>query len=108
MTTHCDIPVISSTLLGHREAVDHVLEMDRTADLGEDREGVRIPFEKHVVFTNRGAVLKENAGAVYHFVAFALTALFVDEGEDTGAVHGHQFALGVADRIDAEEFRKAV
>ena len=82
--------------------------MDLAADFGENREGVRIPFEQDVVGLDLGAVLEQDLGAINHRIALLFAALFVDDGEDAVAVHGDQLALGVADRGDAQELHEAV
>ena len=55
-----------------------------------------------------GAVFKQHLGAVHHRVAFFFAALIVDDGQDAVAVHGDQFALGVLDGGDIQEFHEAV
>ena len=47
-------------LLLHGEAVDQVLEVNRAADFGQDREGVRIPFEQDLVALHRSAVFDQD------------------------------------------------
>ena len=102
------LPVISSTCSCMVMPSMQILEVDRAADFGQDREGVRIPLEQNVVRLDRSAFLDEDLGAVHHLVALAFAALLVDDGEDAVAVHGDQFAACVADRLDAEELGEAV
>ncbi len=84
--------------------------MHRTADFGEDRERIRIPFEQDLVGSDGGALFHQNLGAVNHVVAFLLTALLVHHDDLAVTVHGDQFAGLVADGGDAiiQEARKAV
>ena len=54
------------------------------------------------------AIGHRDARAVNHRIAFFFTALIVDDGENTGAVHGNDFALFVANPLDVDVFREAV
>jgi hypothetical protein len=76
--------------------------VDHAADFGQDREGVRIPFEQDLVGLDRRAVFHQDARAVNHLIAFLLAALVVDHGDDAVAVHGDHFALLVAHGLDAD------
>src|ERR1017187_8020423 len=89
-------------LLLQREAVDEVLEVDHTGDFGEDREGVRIPFEQDLVALHGSAVFHQDARAVYHRVALLFTALIVHHRHNAQAVHGDDFVGLAADRHDPD------
>ena len=67
-----------------------VLELDGAADFGQDREGVRIPFGQDLAELDRLAFLDAQPSAIDHVVALFFAALFVDEGDQAGAVHGNQ------------------
>ena len=95
-------------LLLHGDAIGQVFEMHHAADLGEDRERVRIPLQQNVVGLHFDAVPEVDLRAVDHLVAFFFAALLVEDGDDAVAVHGNQFALGVLDRGNADEFDEAV
>src|SRR5215831_5346344 len=77
-------------LLFDGEAGLQILELDRPAGLGEDREGVRIPFAERLAKRDWIAFLELQAGAVHDVVAFLFTALFVDNGDQAGAVHRNE------------------
>jgi len=57
------------TLL-HGQTVDQVFEVHHAADFGQDREGVRIPFQQDLVALHRSAVFHQHARAVIRRVAF--------------------------------------
>ena len=82
--------------------------MHHAGDFGEDREGVRIPFEQDLVGLDRVAVGDGDARAVNHRVAFFFAALVVDDGHDTVAVHRNDFALFVAHRLDVDVLGETV
>ena len=82
--------------------------MDRTGDLGQDREGVRIPFQQDVVGLHLFAVAVQDLGAVHNLVTLFFASLVVNQGQNAVAVHGDQFAFGVLHGVDRDELHKAV
>ena len=88
-------------------AVDDVLEGDRAALLGEDRERVGVPLHEQLALLDLLAVLDLQLGAVDDGVALALAALLVLDDEGAGAVHDHQVALLVLDGVDVVELHDA-
>jgi len=70
-----------------RHLVDDVLEADRAARLGQDREGVRIPLDEHLGLFNLLVVLDLEVRAVDDRVPLADHALVVDDVDRTAAVH---------------------
>ena len=62
------------------DAFLQVLELDGSADFGQDGEGVRIPLHQHLAQVYLLTVLHLQLGAVDHRIAFLLTAFFVDNG----------------------------
>src|ERR1051326_4400518 len=81
--------------------------MDDAADFGQNREGVRVPLEEHLVRLHRRAVLKQDLGAVDDRIALTLAALLVEHRDDAIAVHGDQLALGIADGCNTEKLDEA-
>src|SRR6185503_9549179 len=73
-----------------RHLVDDVLEADRAAALGEDRERVRIPFGENLALRDLLAVLHLEARAVDDRVPLANDALVVHDVHGTAAVHGDE------------------
>src|ERR1035437_7786986 len=92
----------------HGEAVDQVFEMHRAADFGQDREGVRIPFQQVLVGFNRSTVGGQHTGAVIHFIAFLFAALVVDHRYFSVAVHRDQFARLALHGLNAHVARETV
>ena len=84
-----------------------VLEAHGAADLGEDGEGVRIPFDQDLAEGDRGAFFDFDFGAIDHGVTFLLTALLVQHRDGAGAVHHHQVAHLAADSLQADEAHRA-
>ena len=82
--------------------------MNRAADFGQDRERVRIPFEQDLVRLDGRAVFDVDLRAVNNRIAFALALLLIDDDQDAVAVHGDQFALVVANRVDVVEANETV
>ena len=62
-------------LLAHVLAFDDVHELDRAADLGEDRRGERVPLDQLRAGLDLVAVVDVQARAVDERVALALAAL---------------------------------
>ena len=86
-----------------RDAFLQVLELDGAGDLGEQREGVRIPLAEYVALGYLGAVFDLELGAVDDGVALLLAALVIDDGDGAVAVHGDQVARLGADGDEVDE-----
>ena len=80
-----------------RHAFLQVFELHGAADFREDGEGVRIPLDHHLSQRNLLPVFDLHLGAVNDCVALFFTALVVDHGDRTIAVHYHQVAFFGAD-----------
>ena len=63
------------------DAFLQVLELDGAADLGEDREGVRIPLGHDLAELDGCAVFDLELGAVDDLVALLFAATIVDDGD---------------------------
>src|SRR6185436_8303254 len=96
-------PGVLVHLLVYGLAVDDVAEADLSALFGEDRERVGVPLHEELSLLDVLAVLDLELGAVDDRVALALAALLVLDDERARAVHDHQVALLVLDRVDVVE-----
>ena len=72
----------------HRFAFDDVVEADLAADLGQDRDVVRVPLAEHAAAVDRLAVLDHHDGAVGNVVLLQLAALGVEDLDLTVARQG--------------------
>ena len=92
-------------LLLHGGVVD-VAEFDLATDLGQDRHRVRIPLGDQIVRLDLGTVLLLQLGAIHHRIAFALPLAagfqHLDHGDLAVAVHRHQVAFAVHDRLQVD------
>src|SRR5262249_49274877 len=95
-------------LLLQRQALDQVLEMDHAADLRQDRESVRIPFEQDLVGLHCRAVFDHHARAVVDGVALLFTPLLVHDRHDAVAIHRDQLAVLALHGLDADVARVSV
>src|SRR5262249_17675063 len=85
-----------------------ILELHRACRLGEDREGVRVPFDHDLAERDRLAVLDLEASAVHDMVTLFFAAFFVDNGDQTGAVHGHNLLAAALNHLQVDELHEAV
>ena len=92
----------------HGDAFLQVLELNRAADFGQDREGVRIPLDQDLAELDRLAVFDLQLGAVDHRVALLFAALLVHDGDRAVAVHGDQVAALAFDGLQVDEPHDAV
>ena len=69
-----------------------VLELHGSRSFGEDREGVRIPLDHGLAERYRLPIFDLETRAVNDVVAFFFAALFVDDRDQAGAVHGNDRA----------------
>src|ERR1700674_717049 len=86
-----------------RDTFLEVLELDRTADFGQDRESVRVPLDHYLSELDWVAFVDLDLGAVDDGVALALAALLVNYRDRALAIHDHQVAGLGFDRLDADK-----
>ena len=82
--------------------------MTCAAKLGQDREGVGIPFQQDLVGRHGTAVFDAELRAVHDLVSLLLTTLLVDNRHNPVAVHRYEVAFLVADARKVHELRKPV
>ena len=92
----------------HRLALDDVLEADLAADLGEDRDVVRVPLAEHRAAGDHLAVVDLHLGTVGDVVLLELAALGVEDLDLAVARQGDLLALVVDDEVDADVLDLAV
>src|SRR5207253_945024 len=88
-----------------RETAGDVLGL---GGFGEDREGEGIPFGKNLAVGDVFTVLDAEARAVNDVVALLLAVLFIDDGDQSGAVHGDGSAATAFDELHVHELDNAV
>ena len=88
-------------LLGpHRLTLDQILEADLAADLGENRDAVRVPFAEHVARVGLLVLVDLQESAGRHFVFLDLAALVVDQRDFAVAREHDPLAVGVGDDLE--------
>src|SRR6267143_586991 len=95
-------------LLFDRQAGAQVVKLHGAGGFGEDREGEGIPFGKNLAVGDVFAVLDAEARAVNNVVALLLAVLFIDDGDQSGAVHGDGSAATAFDKLHVHELDDAV
>src|SRR4029077_3695907 len=95
-------------LLFDREAGLQVVKLHVAGGFREYREREGIPFGKSLAVGDVFAVLDTEARAVNHVVALLLAALFVNDGDEAGAVHGDGGAAATLDMLEVHELDDAV
>ncbi len=94
MTTVAMRPERLVELALHGDAGDHVLEGERAALFGEDRNVVRIPLGEDVALGDLLAVADVEEGADHDVVVLELLALVVEDLDRAGLVEDDVAALG--------------
>src|SRR3954470_16022233 len=95
-------------LLLSRDAVNQILEVNDTADFGQDREGIRIPFKKNLIRLDGCTIFHIDLRAVHNRIALSFTLLLINDDQDAVAIHRDQFALVVANCVDIIEPNETV
>src|SRR5579885_2126365 len=95
-------------LLFDRKAGAQVVEFHGAGGFRQDGEGERIPFGEYLAMGNVFAILNAETRAVNHVVAFLFAAFFVNDGDQTGAVHGDERASAALDGFQVNELDHAV
>src|SRR6185437_13765198 len=84
-----------------------ILELDRAACFRENGEGVGIPFAHDLTESDRLAIFDSKARTIDHVVAFLFTVLFVDDGDQTGPVHGDESLAAALDHLQVDKLDEA-
>src|SRR6185437_647203 len=92
----------------HRDAVDQVLVLHGTFHVGQDRQGVRIPFRQAVTPLDGRAFVDPQARAVGDAIGGAFRALVVGYDDLHVARHRDQFAVGILDDVLVHDLDLAV
>jgi len=95
-------------LLFDRQAGAQVVKLHGAGGFGENREGEGIPFGKDLAVGDVFAVLTAEARTVNHVVALLLAVLFIDDGDQSSAVHGDGGAATTLDMLEVDELDDAV
>ena len=95
-------------LLGHRGALDEILEADGAGHFGHDRTGVRVPFGDALAALDVIAVIDLQPRAVLHAMNRALGAVAIDDDDRHVARHHHHVAFGVAGDVAVADLHLAV
>ena len=92
----------------HRLVLDDVVEPDRAADLGQDRDVVRVPLDDHLAAGDLLAVLDHDHGAVGHVELVQLATLGVEDLDLAVARQRDVLPLVVGDDVQADELDLAL
>src|SRR5271157_5513006 len=92
----------------HGLTLDHVVETHLAADLGEDRDVVRIPLAEHLAAVDLLAVVDDHRRPVGHVVLLELAPLGIEDLDFPVARQGDLLALVVGHDVDADELHFAV
>src|SRR5712691_2932346 len=95
-------------LLLDGEAGAEVVKLHGASRFSQDRERERIPFGKNLAMGDVLTVLNAQARAVNDVVALLLAALFIDDGDEAGAVHGDGGAPAALDELEVHELDHTV
>ena len=95
-------------LLFDRDTGLQVLELHGTCRFGEDREGVGIPLDHRLTERDRLTIFDLEARAVYDVVPFFFAALFVDNGDQAGAVHRDDLLTAALDHLQVDKLHEAI
>ena len=87
----------------HRLTLDDVVEPDLAADLGQNRNVVRVPLAEHLAFRHRLAVFDEHDRTVGHVVFFELAPLRIEDLDFTVARQRDALAFVVDHDVQADE-----
>ena len=77
----------------YRDLLNEVCIFHLAGNIGEDRDGIRIPLCKQCTCFHLFAVFYLDLGTVHDGICLALPALFILEGNHTVPVHDHQFVV---------------
>jgi len=108
VTTSCERPVTSSTCSSIVKPGRQVVKLHGAGGFGEDRKGEGSHSARIWPWGNVFAVLDAEARAVNDVVALLLAVLFIDDGNQSGAVHGDGSAATAFDELHVHELDDAV
>src|SRR5215475_1098613 len=86
------------------DVLDQVAPMHRPADLGQDREGVRVPLGDLLALLDVPAVGDVQRSAISDRITFDLAPAVVDDQHRAVAVHGDDPAFSAFDRVEVVVF----
>ena len=92
----------------HRDAEDQVFVLHGTFDVGQDRQGVRIPFRQAVAALDGRALVHLQARAIGDAIGGAFLALVVGDDDLHVARHRDQLAVGILDDVAVHDLDLAV
>src|SRR5216683_2793374 len=95
-------------LLFDRQTGAQVVKLHGAGGFSEDREGERIPFGKDLAVGDVFTVFDAEARAVNDVVALLLAVLFIDDSDQSGAVHGDGSAATAFDELHVHKLDDAV
>src|SRR5262249_46048329 len=95
-------------LLFDGDAGTQILEADRAAGFRENGERERIPFGKNLAVGDVVAVGYAETRAVHDVVALFFAALFVNDGDEAGTIHGDGRSAATFDELQVDELDDAV
>src|SRR5262249_24959508 len=95
-------------LLFDGDAGTQILEADRAAGFRENGERERIPFGKNLAVGDVVAVGYAETRAVHDVVALFFAALFVNDGDEAGTIHGDGSSAATFDELQVDELDDAV
>ena len=92
----------------HRDAEDQVLVLHGAFDIGQHRQGVRIPFRQPVAALDGRALVHLQARAIDDAVGGAFLALIVGDHDLHVAAHRDQLTVGILDDVAVHDLDLAV
>ena len=95
-------------LLFDGQAGTQVVELHRAGGFGEDGEGEGIPFGEDLTVGDVFTVLNAEARSVNDVIALLLAVLFIDDSDQSGAVHGDGSAPTAFDELHVYKLDDAV
>src|SRR5208283_4300795 len=89
------------------ETGTQIVKLHGACGFGQDGESERIPFGKDLAVVDGIALVNAEASAVNDVVAFLLAALFIDDDDEAGTVHGDASAAAAFHVTKVDEFDDA-
>ena len=95
-------------LLFDGQAGAQIVEFHRTARFRQNRERERIPFRQCLAVGHAFAFGHAQTCAIYNVIAFFFAALFVNDGDQAGTVHGNGSAAAALNIFEVHELHDTV